>query len=458
MPAKLLVIDIVGLTPGLIGERTPRLRALAADGFQAPMQGILPAVTCSAQATLLTGLLPREHGVVGNGWYFRELSEVWFWRQSNRLVEGAKLWERARERRPGFTCAKLFWWYNLYSSADWTVTPRPIYPADGRKLPSIYTEPPELKPRLEAALGPFPFFEFWGPRAGLPSSEWIARAAARVIEDHRPDLTLVYLPHLDYDFQRFGPRDPRSLRALEEVDRLAGRLIDKARGAGLEVVALSEYGITEVDGSVSINRVLRRAGFLRVQETPIGELLDAGASRAFAVSDHQTAHVYVREPRDLGAVKAVLAETPGVDVVLDEAGKRELGLDHPRAGELVAVAAARRWFDYYYWLDDDRAPDFARTVDIHRKPGYDPVELFLDPRRRFVRARILWRLLQKKLGFRALLDVIPLDPALVRGSHGRLADAPADGPVFISSSPRMARDALAMTDVQGLLLEALVGA
>lgn len=451
MPKKLLVINAVGLTPALVGPRTPHLAKLASDGFQASLGAVLPAVTCSAQATMLTGELPAVHGVVGNGWYFRELSEVLLWRQSNRLVQAPKVWERLRQKRPGFTCAKLFWWFNMYSSADWSVTPRPVYHADGRKSPSIYTEPAGLKEELERDLGPFPLFDFWGPRAGLPSSAWIAGCARRVRENHGPDLTLVYLPHLDYDFQRHGPEDERSLRAVTELDDLCGELIRQARELDHEVLVVSEYGITEVDGSVSINRALREAGFLRVQETIAGELLDAGASRAFALSDHQVAHVYVAEADLIPEVRTLLENLDGVERVLDREAQREFGLDHERSGELVAISEARRWFDYYYWLDDERAPDFARTVDIHRKPGYDPAELLVDPDQALVPARIALKLLAKKMGFRTLLDVIPLHGRGVRGSHGRRPDDPRDGPVLISSAGKHARSELASTEVAGLI-------
>jgi predicted AlkP superfamily pyrophosphatase or phosphodiesterase len=454
MTAPLVVLDIVGLTPSLIGEDTPHLQALVKDGFMAPITPVLPAVTCTAQATMLTGTLPREHGIVANGWYFRDLAEVWLWRQSNHLMSGEKVWETARRARPGFRCAKIFWWYNMYSTADLSVTPRPIYPADGRKIPGLYSHPAALETDLVGAIGEFPFFNFWGPTADLRSTDWIAKAAQHVFEKERPDLTLVYLPHLDYNFQRFGPSDPRVRQDVREVDRVAGALIDRVRGAGAEVVVVSEYGLEDATGVVHINRALRQAGLLAVRETLGWEMLDMGASRAFAVSDHQVAHIYVKDPADLARVRALVAPLPGVEHVLDEAGKREAGLDHPRAGELVAVAAPGHWFTYYYWLDDARAPDFAPTVDIHRKPGYDPAELFLDPDRPLVKGRILWNLLRKKLGFRYLMDVIGLRADVVKGTHGRITK-PEDGPVLIGSNRRGAVDRLAMTDVRDFLLRQL---
>ena len=452
----LLVINVVGLTPALL-PHTPRLAALGHTGFTATLGTILPAVTCSAQATMLTGRMPRDHGVVGNGWYFRDLAEVLFWRQSNALVgcEEDKLWHAGR-RRYGeqFTIAKMFWWFNMYAAVDAAVTPRPIYPADGRKIPSIYTDPPALKADLQGPLGRFPLFDFWGPRAGIRSSEWIAAATRQLMESGRPTVTLCYLPHLDYDLQRFGPDSPEARSACGAIDRVAGDLGEWAVNAGHTVVILSEYGITPVRDGVHLNRALRQAGLLRVQEVDLGwELLDAGASDAFAVADHQVAHVYVKQPERVPEVRAVLEATEGVAEVLDHEAIAAHGLDHARAGDLVAVAAPDRWFTYYYWLDDTRMPDFARTVDIHRKPGYDPVELFLDPTIRFPRLKIAATLARKMLGFRTLLDVIGTDATLVRGSHGRLPACPAEGPVFLCTDASAAREHLAMHEIRDTLLD-----
>jgi predicted AlkP superfamily pyrophosphatase or phosphodiesterase len=430
---RTVVLNVAGLTSDLIGPATPALHAFAKQGALRPLTTILPAVTCSVQSTFLTGLLPRDHGAVANGWYFRDLAEVWLWRQSNRLVAGEKLWETAKRKDPGFTCANLFWWYNMYSSVDYSVTPRPIYCTDGLKLPDIYTEPSGLRQELTEHLGPFPLFNFWGPAANIKSSQWIAAAAKHVYDRYRPTLTLVYLPHLDYNLQRLGPHDLRILEDLKAIDAVAGDLIAHVQKNGARVIVLSEYSITPVTGAVPINRVLREAGWLRIREELGTEKLDAGASEAFAVADHQIAHVYVKNHTRVANVKVLLEKVPGIDQVLDEEGKRQVGLDHPRSGELVAIAKPDRWFSYYYWLDDRRAPDFARTVDIHRKPGYDPVELFVDPGSKMPQAKIAWRLLQKTLGFRYLMDVTPLDASLVKGSHGRLPTAPEIGPVIISS-------------------------
>jgi len=455
MPPRLLVLDVVGLVPSLVG---PRLAALGSAGWSCSLEPVFPAVTCSAQASMLTGKPPSGHGIVGNGWYDRALSEVLFWRQSNRLVQGPNVWETARASRSGLRVAQHFWWFNMYSSADVSVTPRPEYPADGRKVPGIYTEPPALRGRLEARFGGFPLFHFWGPAADIRSTRWIVDTALDVLEQDRPDLLLAYLPHLDYVLQRQGPEGPDVAAEAARADAEAGRLVDAATAEGMAVLVVSEYGIGGVSRVVEPNRALRKAGLLRVLwQASVGETLDAGASRAFAVCDHQVAHVYVADPADRARVRRELEALPGVAAVLEGAQRREAGLDHPRAGDLVLEAEPDAWFAYPYWEDDARAPDFARTVDIHRKPGYDPAELFLDPQLRWPRFRIARRLLARRLGFRNLLDVIPLDPSLVRGSHGHRPRDPALWPLAIGGPgvPRPAGSPPHLTALHDVMLGAL---
>lgn len=468
------VLNVVGLTPSLLGPHTPRLNAFAQRGRQTVIVPAFPAVTCTAQSSYLTGLRPAQHGIVGNGWYHRELAEVQFWKQSNHLVQGRKVWEALRAKlgtRPSdpgtcsFTCAQLFWWFNMYAGVDWAITPRPMYPADGRKVFDIYTTPPPLRPEIKRDLGEFPFPTFWGPAAGVPSpqgppdaaSRWIAAAAQWIEERHQPTLSLVYLPHLDYNLQRLGPGHASIAADLRAVDAIAGDLIDFFRARGVQVWVLSEYGLTDVHTPVHLNRAFRQAGWIAIRDELGLELLDCGASRVFAVADHQVAHVYLNDPSLERAARELLERQPGVAQVLDAAGKKALGLDHPRAGDLVAVAAPNAWFTYYYWLDDALAPDFARTVDIHRKPGYDPVELFLDPQLCCPRLKIAWRLLQKKLGLRMLMDVVPLDATLVKGSHGAL---PADlkyRPVLITErTDLLSGGPLEATDVCALLQRAVL--
>ena len=444
---RVAVIDVVGLAGSLTGPSTPNLNAFAQAGSRASIVPALPAVTCTAQANYLTGRQPTAHGIVANGWYHRELAEVHFWKQSDHLVQSPKLWDELRSLVPGFTCAKLFWWYNMYSAVDFSITPRPIYPADGRKVFDIYTWPFGIRTEIKRDLGDFPFPAFWGPAAGVDSSlgradavsRWIAASAKWIEQKHHPTLSLVYLPHLDYNFQRFGPHYPGAARDLAQIDQIVGDLVSFYRTQSVDVVVLSEYAITPVETPVHLNRLFRLQGWLAIKEELGLELLDPGASRVFAVADHQVAHVYLNDASLLPQVRALLERSAGVAQVLSGQDRAAAGLDHSRSGDLVVVASERAWFTYYYWLDDRLAPDFARTVDIHRKPGYDPVELFSDPSLTLPQLHIAWRLLQKRLGLRMLMDIIPLDPTLVRGSHGRTPTNPEHYPILLLSCPGQLR-------------------
>lgn len=414
---RLCILNVVGMTPELL----PHAPRLSAAGAAKPWKSPVPAVTCSSQATMLTGMMPRDHGIVGNGWLYPDTQEVRFWQQSRTLIHGDIFYDR-------YETAKMFWWFNQASTAKYGATPKPHYGCDGSKAFDVldWTEC-----ELTKKLGPFPFFAFWGPAAGIRSSDWIADATAIVMRQKQPQLTMAYLPHLDYDFQRLPYQDPQR---VAEVDAAAGRVMDAANDIGAQVVVVSEYGLTSVNRPVDLNRVLRRCGHLRVRKGPFGEMLMPTDCDAFAVVDHQVAHVYVRDSSQIDQVARELADTPGVAAVVRPA---ELELDHARSGQLIALSEPDAWFTYYYWMDDADAPDFARTVDIHRKPGYDPCELFMTSK-----LRAGGRLLQKKLGMRYKMDVIPLDATLVRGSHGLLAGEPERGPLVIG--PRIPPDS--MTD------------
>ncbi|WUH89131.1 alkaline phosphatase family protein [Streptomyces sp. NBC_00433] len=448
---RTVVLDVVGLTPRLLAHM-PALLKVAAEGFTAEMGTVFPALTCPVQSSILTGSMPDEHGVVANGWFFRDAGEIFHWRQSNSLVRGDKLWAAGRRSDPGYRVGNICWWYAMGMDVDVTVTPRPVYHYDGRKSQDCYAHPQSVHDELTAALGPFPLFSYWGPGAGIASTRWIVAAAGHVLDTRAPDTLLVYIPHLDYEVQRHGPDGPRAAAAARAVDDELGPLLRRLRAEGTTVVALSEYGITAARRPVDINRALRREGLLNVYVQQDMENLDPWTSPAFAVADHQVAHVYVRDPADVPRVRDVLKALPGVDRVLDRGEQARLRIGHDRSGELIAVAEPDAWFTYYYWLDDDLAPDFATGVEIFRKSGYDPAELFLDPTDPTVKVRAALSVAKLKLGIRTSLQVVGLDPSCVGGSHGRLPDDPKDGPLLICSDPDHGRDRYHATEVRDLLL------
>lgn len=446
---KTVVIDVVGLSANLIGKHTPFLEQYIKNKKLSTIQPMLPAVTTAVQSTYLTGKLPAEHGIVGNGWYDHTDAEIKFWKQSNKLVSAEKIWDRAKQADPGFTCANMFWWYNMYANADYSVTPRPNYLADGRKMPDCYSEPAELRDYLQDELGQFPLFQFWGPGANIRSSKWIAEASVLTDQLYDPTLTLIYLPHLDYCLQKFGPDLNVIGKELTEIDTVLEGLVTHYEKKNANVIILSEYGITPVNNPIHLNRVFRAHGLLQIRKERGLELLDAGASKAFVVADHQVAHVYINDPSVTEQVKNILEKTSGIALILDAESKKIHGLDHERAGDFVVVAEAKSWFTYYFWLDDAKAPDYARCVDIHKKPGYDPVEMFMSSK-----PRAAYKLLRKKAGFRYVMDVIPLDATLIKGSHGS-TDIPSKfHPVLISDQEINSENRIA-TEVYEVIWKAL---
>ena len=426
---KTVVIDVVGLSLSLIGEQMPFLKNYTLSKNLSTIEPMLPAVTTAVQSTYITGKWPSDHGIVGNGWYDREDCEIKFWKQSNKLVHAEKIWEKAKKLDPAFTCAKMFWWYNMYSSADFAVTPRPNYLADGRKLPDCYSHPAELRDKLQKELGQFPLFQFWGPGANIKSTQWIADASILTDKWHDPTLSLIYLPHLDYCLQKFGPDISKISKELNAIDEVIAQLVNYFEKRNAHIIILSEYGITPVNNPVHLNRLFRKNDLLQIRVERGLELLDPGASKAFVVADHQVAHVYINDPSVTNKVKNILEKVPGIELILDKNAQKEYHIDHERSGDLVVMADAQSWFTYYFWLDDAVAPDYARAVDIHKKPGYDPVEMFMTSK-----LRAGYKLLRKKVGLRYVMDVIPLDATLIKGSHGRVGNPAEFHPVIITNN------------------------
>ncbi len=418
MPHRTAIVNLVALTPRQL-EHMPRLSAFMSKGTSRRLAPPFPAVTCTSQTTMLTGVAPTVHGIVGNGWHDRLSAETAFWKQANGLVQAPRIWDTLSSEDPSISTANCFWWYAMYAATDVTITPRPMYPADGRKMPDLWTRPADLRHTLQQSLGQFPLFNFWGPGANITSSRWIADATLKVEAKWDPTMLFCYLPHLDYGLQKFGPDAPEMLTEYALFDDLVTDLLEALAARGRRLLVVNEYGIMPVREAVFPNRLLRDMGMLSLRMEYGREHLDAGASRGFAVPDHQIAHLYLRNPADAPRVAEAMVNLDGVDRVLDDRARRVVGLDHDRAGDLVLVAEHNRWMAHDWWEDEAKAPDWQRTVDIHRKPGYDPRELFIDPAIPMPRAAVAWRLFKRKLGMRTLLDVVPTDTSLVKGSHGR---------------------------------------
>lgn len=448
----MLIIDVAALSPVEVTERTPNLRALAAQGCLRPLREPFPSLTCSSHATLVMGSLPSEHGMIGNCLYSREYAKLFNWNRSSHLLSGTPLWEAARARDPKLTCANLFLRHCADTTCDVRVTERPVYWMSGHKQFEFFAEPRALHGELVQKLGPFPFQQFWGPLAGLQSSEWILGAAQHVLERNDPDLLLVYPPFLDYDGARFGPGSPEVERALGAMDSALAPLLRAAASQGRDVLLVSDYGFERVDQPVYLNRELRRAGLLNVEDAPNGERIDPGTSRAFAVCDNQIAHVYVARAEDIAMVRTLLEKVSGVAQVLDAAAQAPLGIAHPRSGELIAVSTPNAFFSYPYWLDPKKMPDFAECIAVFDKFGADSCELFLKPGAAG-KLHLAKRFLQLRMGLKVPFDVVDIDDNNVRGARRVARDDPQRGATVISSWDLGRQGPVPMQDLKQLILQ-----
>ncbi|HEX4131791.1 MAG TPA: nucleotide pyrophosphatase/phosphodiesterase family protein [Pirellulales bacterium] len=434
MPERVVLVSIPGLRRQDLAAM-PNLARLAGNGEVATLVPSFPCVTCPVQANMTTGAMPREHGVVANGFYWRDKQQVEMWTAWNECIERPQIWERLHQHDPAITSALWFPLHSKGAKADYICTPAPIHNPDGSESLWCYTKPTELYGTLRDRFGHFPLMNFWGPLAGIKSTAWIVDSAVYAAGEYRPNFFYIYLPHLDYAAQRTGPDSDAARKALGELDETFGRLVDGFRQAygqpePLWLVA-SEYTITPVDHVTYPNRVLREAGMLAVESKPDGEYLDLANSAAWALVDHQFSHIFVRDAGSVGRVVDLFRKREGIAEVLAGDERARYELDHPRSGEVVLVSSANSWQAYYWWQDDARAPPFARTVDIHRKPGYDPVELHFDP----------------------ATKSIPLDARRVRGSHGAPARDDAQRGIIVASQRGvLVGGNVADTDVFGLVL------
>lgn len=400
------MIQVAALGWDLVQRHFPAMAGLT---FR-KTETIFPALTCTVQASFRTAALPSQHGMVANGLYVRELNKPLFWEQSARLVEGDRIWSRLRAE--GRKVGLLFWQQSLGEAADIVLSPRPIHKHHGGMIQDCYSQPADLYERLSAQIGrPFNLMHYWGPLASQKSSEWIASATELVMRDDSltPDLLLTYLPHLDYDLQRYGPESRQAFQALEKTYALLSNLWKTAQETGYDILIFGDYAIEPVSRVVYPNRLLREKGFMLTRSIRGMAYPDLFAGRAFALVDHQIAQVYIPSPADVPAVRDALSGLPGVAAVLDANGRQKAGLQHARSGELVLLAEKGSWFAYPWWTEKREAPDYASHVDIHNKPGYDPCELFFG-----------WPPMS-----------IGSDPSRIRGSHGR---AGSDYPVAWASN------------------------
>jgi len=418
----------------------PNLSRLVAEGDRAALSPSFPCVTCPVQANMTTGKMPAQHGVVANGFYWPERQAVEMWTAWNDAILAPQIWDILHQHDAELKSAVWFPLLAKGAGADWICTPAPIHNPDGSESLWCYTQPTALYGELRDMLGHFPLQHFWGPLANIKSTAWIVDSAIHLARQQRPNFFYIYLPHLDYAAQKSGPDSAEARKALADLDEVLGRLIvgfNEAYGGSdrkeepLWLVA-SEYTIWPVDHVTYPNRVLREAGLLTVSEQPDGEHLDIAGSTAWAMVDHQLSHIYVRGGADnIEQVRKLFTGREGIAEVLVGEDLARYELNHERAGQLVLVSAPNSWQAYYWWLDDRRAPGFARTVDIHRKPGYDPAELHFDP----------------------ATKSIPLDATRVKGSHGApVREQWQQGVLLASQRGVLEGPPMADTDVFDLVL------
>jgi len=415
MVKRIIVIDIVGLESKHISEQTtPNIFKISQTGETRELQTVFPAVTCTVQSSLLSGSYPEVHGIISNGLYDRQHYSVSFWGQSSNLVQADRIWDVIKMHQNDSKTAVLFWQNTMYSNADFVLTPRPLHMED-KMIMWCYSKPPGSYEKLSDKIGKFDLTWYWGPLVSKRSSEWIEMATEYVLENEKPNFLFTYIPHLDYSFQRNGTSYKDLKDDLRFVDELVGKLVKKVSSLGMledtQFIIFSEYGFTDVNSDIPLNSIFRENDLVAVREIEGNEYLDLEHSNAFAMVDHQVAHIYVKENYS-NQVTKILEGIKGIDMILDNNLKQQFRINHQRSGDLIAISNKDKWFSYYWWFDQLKAPSFSRRVDIHRKPGYDPVELFFDPSTKS----------------------IPLNGKLVKGSHGRLPiQGQSANPVFVSN-------------------------
>lgn len=432
-----VVLDIVGLDVKQLlssssslsssDSKIPNISGLMQqEGEFGYMKPVFPSVTCTVQSSILTGKYPSEHGIISNGMFDRVNLQTSFWEQSTNLVQSEKIWDNIKHKNQSVKTALLFWQNSMYSNNDFVISPRPIHLENGQMDMWCYSKPVNYYESISQKIGEFNLMNYWGPFASFNSSDWITKSVEYTIENYRPELLFAYFPQIDYSAQKFGKSSSQVTDDLQKIDESVGKIINAVKRAGIydetEFLLISEYGFNDVSEAIPINRILREKGLLRIRTIKGKEYIDFEYSHAFAMVDHQIAHIYLNsEGKDSKQqIKNMLQDISGIETVCDDEEKRNLHIDHERSGDLIVIAQKEKWFSYYWWFEENtttttsfsnnssstdskveeemnKAPTFTKTVDIHRKPGYDPLDLFYDP--------------QKKS--------ISTNTSLIKGSHGR---------------------------------------
>lgn len=400
-------MDIVGLEVSHISSGlVPSIANIANNngGEYGYLKPVFPSVTSTVQTSVLSGKHPNEHGIISNGLYDRDNYQVMFWEQSSKLVQTDRIWDVLKKKNANLKTAVLFWQNTMFANSDFVITPRPLHLENGGMDMWCYSRPPNYYEEVASKIGEFDLKSYWGPFASFKSTEWISKSVEFTIEKNSPNLLFAYFPQLDYSSQKFGRNSPQVKDDLKKIDGIVDSIVKTTERMGIiddtQFIVFSEYGFNDVNDGISINRALRENGLLATRTINNKEYIDFEFSQAFAMADHQVANIYLNKPENKDSVKKILEDVPGIERVYDDREKQDLKIDSYRSGDLIAISNRDKWFSYYWWNHDDKAPTFTKTVDIHRKPGYDPLELFID--------------IQKKS--------ISFDTRLVKGSHGRPFD------------------------------------
>ncbi|MDC0856261.1 alkaline phosphatase family protein [Candidatus Nitrosopelagicus sp.] len=430
---KIIVLDIPGLVGSNIDKNETKNIPKIIKNNHSVLNPTFPAVTCSAQSSILTGTYPSEHGIIANGYYDKTYKEIHFWDQPSKLVKKPQIWDILKEKNSKIKTAVLFWQNTLFAKSDTVITPKPIH-LENNFVMWCYSKPENFYEEISEEIGEFDLKWYWGPFASIESSKWIINATKITIKNHNPDLLLTYIPHLDYAGQKYGPESIEFQNSLSEVDELIGNLIDFLQSEKLEyeIIILSEYGFNQVNNSISPNIILNDNLLLQTRNIGGKEYIDFELSKAFAMCDHQIAHIFIK-PGFEETVTKIFEKQP-IGKILNKKMQKELHIDNERSGDIILMSEKNSWFNYHWWTDEKFAPDFTFSVDIHRKPGFDPLELFFDMK-------------TKKISH---------DTSLIHGSHGIIDNEISKLPIIGTTiSEKKLPEKLDMVEIMPRILDFL---